>query len=253
MSRREIGFGPKIGIAIGLAATVAASGYVTMPRPRTLGAFSTSLQGRTHAQAANARLALSRLVDAEIAPGAEFSFNGRVGTFSRDQGYRRAPVSYNGQLIDDWGGGVCQTSTTLYNAALLAGLPIAERHHHRFAPSYVLPGRDAAVAFSNIDLRFRNPFPFPIQIRGESRGDRLNLSIVGARLPTQRAQVVSEVREVRPPQTFRFGLANGKRRVRNTGKAGCEVFVYRVIGNRRESISHDVYPAMNRVEEVKAF
>ena len=244
--------GVKFGIALGLTAVIAAAGFVTLPRPHTLGAFSTSLQGRTHSQAANAKLALSRLVDAEIAPGAEFSFNQRVGTFSRDQGYRRAPVSYNGQLIDDWGGGVCQTSTTLYNAALLAGLPISERHHHRFAPSYVLPGRDAAVAFSNIDLRFRNPYPFPIQIRGNSKGDRLSLSIVGARLPDFRAQVISEVREVRPPQTFRFGDANGKLRVRNTGKPGCEVFVYRMIGDRRESISHDVYPTMNRVEEIKA-
>jgi vancomycin resistance protein VanW len=244
-----LGLGSKIAIAFGVVALTGAATYVATPRERIIGAFSTSLAGRTHAQASNAKLALSRLINAEIPPGAEFSFNRRVGTFSRDQGYRRAPVSYNGQLIDDWGGGVCQTSTTLYNAALLAGLPITERHHHRFAPSYVLPGRDAAVAFSNIDLRFRDPFSFPIRIEGDTQGNRLNLRILGAQLPPNRAQILSDVREVRAPQTFRIGESNGRRRVRNTGKPGCEVFVYRVIGNQQEPISHDVYPAMNRVEE----
>src|SRR5207302_1442552 len=81
---------------------------------------------RTKAQKRNAILALKKLDGAVIAPGETFSFNTRVGTWSRDQGYRRAPVSYNGTLIASWGGGVCQTSTTLYNAALLAGMKIID-------------------------------------------------------------------------------------------------------------------------------
>ena len=239
------------GVLTALGAFAVAGGILALPRERTLGSYSTSLQGRTHAQAANARLALARVVRAEIAPGAEFSFNRQVGSFSRDRGFRRAPVSYNGQLIDDWGGGVCQTSTTLYNAALLAGLPIVERNRHRFAPSYVPPGRDAAVAFTNIDLRFRNPYSFPLRIVGNANGDRLALQIVGTGQMGPRPEIVSEVRELRPPQTFQFGPTNGRRRVRNTGKLGCEVSVYRQVGNRRERISHDTYPAMNRVIEVQ--
>jgi vancomycin resistance protein YoaR len=196
-------------------------------------------------------LALERLVGVEIPAGGAFSFNERVGTFSRDAGYRKAPVSYNGQLIDDWGGGVCQTSTTLYNAALLAGMQILERNRHRFQPSYVPPGRDAAVAFSNIDLRFRNPHPFPVRIEGEVHGGRLQVRLVGPQAPAVRPEVISDVHEVREPQIFTLGGPGGRRRVRNTGKAGFEVSVYRITGNRRERISHDNYPAMNRVVEIR--
>lgn len=241
-------------LPIGLCLLAAGGGAAVLmagPGEVTVGAYSTTLAGRTKSQRHNARLALSRLVGVEIAPGETFSFNKRVGTFSRDQGYRKAPVSYNGQLIDDWGGGVCQTSTTLYNAALLSGMEIIERNRHRFAPSYVPPGRDAAVAFSNIDLRFKNVLPYPVRIEGSLLGDRLLISLVGSRPLAVRPQVMSEVKEVSSPETFVLGSNNaGHRRVRNTGKAGFEVSVVRVVGNSREFISHDSYPAMNRVVEV---
>ncbi|AIE84481.1 VanW family protein [Fimbriimonas ginsengisoli] len=222
-----------------------------VPREATLGAYSTSLAERSTSQRHNAQLSLSRLVGAEIPTGATFSFNQRVGTFSRDQGYRKAPVSYNGQLIDDWGGGVCQTSTTLYNAALLAGMRIVERNRHRFQPSYVPPGRDAAVAFSNIDLRFTNPYSYPVRIEGTIAGSRLEIRFVAPQAPAIRPEVVSDVHDVQSPETFVLGAPSGRRRVRNTGKSGFEVSVYRITGPRRELISHDNYPAMNRVVEVR--
>jgi len=227
------------------------SGLANLPQERIIGSYSTSLQGRTSGQAANARLALQRVINAEIAPGEEFSFNRRVGSFSRDRGFRRAPVSYNGQLIDDWGGGVCQTSTTLYNAALLAGLTILERHPHRFSPSYAPPGRDAAVAYTNVDLRFRNPFSYLLRIVGDSSGNRLNLRIVGTGPVAPKAEIVADIRELRPPQTLFMGDGPGRHRVRNVGKAGYEVLVYRQSGDRRESISHDTYAVMNRVVAVQ--
>ncbi len=204
---------------------------------------------RTGSQRHNARLALDKLNGAVIGPGEAFSFNQRVGSFSRDEGFFKAPVSYNGQLIDDWGGGVCQTSTTLYNAALLAGMVILERNHHAFAPSYVPPGRDAAVAFSSIDLRFFNPNPFPVRIEGKIDANRLVVEIVGATLPSPRPQVVSEVQSTQDPQTFALGSGHRKR-LRNSGKEGCDVTVYRIVGNKRELVSQDSYPAMNRVIEM---
>lgn len=239
----KIGAGFAIALAVG-AALKAVPGDVTMA------AYSTSLAERSFGQRHNARLALSRLVGAKIGPGEEFSFNKRVGTFSKDAGYRKAPVSYNGQLIDDWGGGVCQTSTTLYNAALVAGMEIVERNRHRFQPSYVPPGRDAAVAFSNIDLRFRNPYSYPVRIEGEVQGSRLVIRFVGPK-HEKNPEVYSVVDELRTPITFRVGDEEGRRRVRNTGKEGFDVAVYRVTGNRKELISRDEYPAMNRVIEVK--
>ena len=234
-----------------IAVGIGTFAFSKMPKDQNLATFGTPLAGRSRSQRHNSLLALERLKGARIRPGGVFSFNKRVGTFSQDQGYRRAPVSYNGQLISDWGGGVCQTSTTLYNAALLAGMKIIERHRHRFAPGYIQPGRDAAVAFSNIDLRFQNPYSFPIWIDGSMEGDVLVISISGPKGIPIKPQMVSQIRQIQDYQTFRFGKRTGEAKVRNTGKEGCEVAVYRVTGSERELISLDTYPAMNRVVQYR--
>jgi vancomycin resistance protein YoaR len=102
----------------------------------------------------NARKAALSLDNQTIAPGATFSFNKVVKSWSWDQGYVKAPVSYDGELIPAYGGGVCQASTTLYNAVLLAGLPIVERHSHVFTPHYV--PQDGCCRRTGHD---RPPFP----------------------------------------------------------------------------------------------
>ena len=230
---------------------LAAATYRSLPEESTLAGYVTPLAGRTRSQRHNAYLAAQKLYGAAIAPGGLFSFNQRVGTFSRDQGYKKAPVSYNGQLIDDWGGGVCQVSTTLYNAALLADMEIVERHRHRFCPSYVPPGRDAAVAFSNIDLRFRNPLPFQVRIHARLEGDLLHIELVGDGTLKEHPQVVQVVSQVEPPETFTIGRPGPAAKVRNTGKPGFDVFVYRSHRRGRELVSHDLYPAMNRVVQYR--
>lgn len=213
---------------------------------RRLAMFTTTLVGRTENQRHNAELAVQGLNGAVILPGATFSFNGQVGTYSRDAGYRRAPVSYNGTLIQSWGGGVCQASTTLYNAALLGGLKIVERNRHRFAPGYVPPGRDAAVAFSTIDLKLANPYNAPIRILSRIRDDRLEVEIVGQVDTNAAPEIVTEVRRVDSPGEYEI-KTNGRKGVRNKGKAGFEVATYRVTKNEREFISLDHYPSMAKV------
>jgi vancomycin resistance protein YoaR len=215
-----------------------------------LATFATSLAGRTTNQVHNARLASMKLDGAQIAPGETFSFIRRVGTWSRDQGYRRAPVSYNGTLIDSWGGGVCQTSTTLYNAAMLAGMIPVERNPHRFCPDYVPPGRDAAVAFSDIDLRFKNPLPYPVGIRAKVEGEKIVISITGAKPLPVKPEIVSQVQQMSEPRTIYVGFDAGASKWRNPGKKGWEVATYRLMGGTKELLSVDSYPAMNRIVEV---
>jgi vancomycin resistance protein YoaR len=240
--------GPWVIALVAIAsAAVAVLPVLTWPEDRVVASFATSLAGRTPAQRHNSELALRRLNRATLKPGETFSFNARVGTFSRDQGYRRAPVSYDGQLIDDWGGGVCQSSTTLYNAALLAGMTIIERNHHRFAPGYVAPGRDAAVAYSSIDLRFSNPYPFPVRIATRVSGNCLVAEFKAEHALPAEPRIVSEVHGLVKPRTFEVDDGTGQFRVRTVGKAGFDVTVTRIVGNRREEISHDSYPVMNRV------
>jgi vancomycin resistance protein VanW len=247
--------GRRLGMFGGAVIATACFGTLayTISRPSevTIARYATSLQGRTRSQRHNSDLALARLNGAVIQPGETFSFNKRVGTFSRDQGYRKAPVSYNGQLVDSWGGGVCQTSTTLYNTALLAGMTIVERNRHRFAPSYVPPGRDAAVAFDTIDLKFRNPYNFPVRIEAVDKEDRVEIQILGAHVLNQQPEVVSEMAQIHEPAFFKIGERDEFGRMRNSGKSGFEVNVYRFIGDRKELISSDNYPVMNRIIEMR--
>jgi vancomycin resistance protein VanW len=216
-------------------------------REKVIGAFSTSLKGRKSSQVHNVRLALASLDGEIIPPDAEFSFCRAVGPWSADKGYQRAPVSFSGDMVKDWGGGVCQASTTLYNAALLAGLPITERHRHYWAAHYVPPGQDAAVAYSNIDLRFRNCLACPIRISagivGESAIIRLN-----CRQAPPAAHLEREILAVNPPATVvRLNSYRAGGMIR--GKPGYEVALYRVFeGSRqRELLSRDSYPAQNRI------
>ena len=118
-----------IGTTLVLIGTYIVGRLAAAPSPTvTVSSFATSLKGRTPSQLHNARLSANELHGEMIPPEGVFSFNRAVKTWTSDEGYVKAPVSYDGELIPAYGGGVCQTSTTLYNAALLAGMPIVERH-----------------------------------------------------------------------------------------------------------------------------
>ena len=221
--------------------------------------YATSLKGRTASQRINAQKAAAALDGKMILPGAEFSFNRIVKSWTFDQGYLKAPVSYDGELVRAYGGGVCQTSTTLYNAALMAGLPISERHSHVFAPHYVPPGRDAAVAQKTIDLRFRNPYAFPIRIRTFSKEEVIDIRILGAERPKTKACIEGRTfSEIEPQRLTRIRViagSSGKSFLRNPGATGYRVVTYRVVSEngaekKRERLSDDTYEAMNRVIQV---
>ncbi|CUU34002.1 MAG: VanW family protein [Armatimonadetes bacterium] len=165
-----------VALLVGVGLTLCLSGCAgskDSKRWRPIANFTTSLEGRTPAQRHNALLAARRIDGQTLAPNATWSFNGCVGKWVRSEGFQRAPVSYGGILVPAWGGGVCQTSTNVYNAALLAGLEVVERHPHAVAPQYVAPGLDAAVAQGIADLRLRNPYPFPVRLRARAEGNRL--------------------------------------------------------------------------------
>ncbi|MDQ7839908.1 MAG: VanW family protein [bacterium] len=238
--------------AAGIARIVA-----TQPQEVELAGYATRLTGRSGGQRHNARLAAQALTGVRIAPGATFSYNRTVRSWTVDRGYVKAPVSFDGELIRAFGGGVCQTSTTLYNAALLAGLPIVERHSHVFAPTYVAPGRDAAVAQHDIDLRFRNPYAWPVRIQARVVGDRLEVRLFGRQRLDPTIEVTSDVSSVTTPARLTLapdqaGEPNGRTRQRSPGATGYRVLTYRIVSQdgqvvRRELLSDDTYQAANRV------
>ncbi len=222
------------------------------PAPQKLAGWSTSLKGRSRNQRRNALLSARSIDGRVVAPGGVFSFNQTVKSWSVDQGYVKALVSYDGELVRAYGGGVCQTSTTLYNAALLAGLPVLERHPHVFVPHYISPGRDAAVAFPGIDLRFRNPNPWPIRVHARVRGQRLEVWLTGAKMPPRvaiKTEVLSEVTPLRLTRVWnRSGTSSRRSFMHCAGTTGYRVVTSRLwASGRREALSDDTYPSMNRI------
>ena len=249
--------GFRVSLLAFLPLLLAVAGFAYLARsapPETqIAGFATRLADRTRAQRHNARLAAGALDGAVIPAGGTWSYNHAVRSWSLDAGYVKAPVSYDGDLVSAFGGGVCQTSTTLYNAALLAGLEIVERHHHVFAPHYVAPGRDAAVAYPNIDLRLRNPYPFPIRLRAHTDHDRMEVTVWGARQPETHVTLESRALSATPPPALvRYSEGSGRRFTRSVGATGFRIITYRVVtcnGQEiaRERLSDDSYPAMPQI------
>ncbi len=121
-----------------------------------------------------------------------FSFNDTVGERTWDAGYKVAGVIINGRPAEDYGGGVCQVSSTLYNAVLLAGLTPTERTSHFYQSTYVAPGRDATVADGYLDFKFRNDLPHNVYLIAEAYGSTLSVYILGTKADLGGAEIAIE-------------------------------------------------------------
>lgn len=130
-----------------------------------ISSFTTYFDGSNADRAANIRLAAQKLNGSIIAPNEVFSFNASVGERTEEKGFKRAKIIQNGKYVYGYGGGVCQVSTTLYNAAALCGLEICEYHPHTLQVSYVPPSRDAMVSGNYCDLKFKNTRLTPVYMR----------------------------------------------------------------------------------------
>lgn len=248
-----------IAVAIALIAALGIWAVLSGGGEYEIGCYATGLRGRTPSQVHNLIVAAKRINGTVLQPGQTFSFVRAVGPWTADMGYMKAPVSYDGELIRSWGGGVCQTSTTLYNAALLAGLDIVERHKHHWPARYAPLGRDAAVAYSDIDLKFRNDLPAPVRIVGEVKGDRVAFRLMCTSRPRWHVEIESQTRSVTRPGEIVIphdNLARGRWKTVNRGHPGFCVVIYRrfIAGRsvRRQMISEDDYPVMNRVVRMAA-
>ena len=159
----------------------------------------------------NIGLAASHLQGALIRSGASLSFNDIVGPRTHEAGYKNAGVIVYGEHAIDVGGGVCQVSSTLYNAILLAGLTPVERTGHFASSSYVPAGRDATVADGLIDFVFRNPLPHPVYLTIANSGNALTIYVLGTKadLGGKNIALVTEGSPKRP-SLYRLWLQNGQ-------------------------------------------
>ncbi len=170
-----------------------------------LGSFTTSFSTSGSARSANVRNGCALINGTTLYPGEEFSTYEAVSPFSTDNGYYMAGSYLNGQVVDSLGGGICQVSTTLYNAVLLSELEVTERHNHSMIVTYVDPSADAAIAESSgKDFRFVNNTDAPIYIEGYTTDDKkIGFIIYGeeTRAATHRVSYESEVISKTYPDT----------------------------------------------------
>jgi len=141
---------------------------VTENLEKEIAKFSTKIMDEDNHRDNNMEISLSKLNGTIVKNGDTFSFNEIVGSPTPDKGYEKAGVFIEDQYKKDYGGGNCQVSTTLYNAVLkVDGLKVTERHEHTQEVYYVPLGKDAAVAYGEIDLKFQNHTGHDIKIYGE--------------------------------------------------------------------------------------
>jgi vancomycin resistance protein YoaR len=145
--------------------------------PKPIGSYHTTLLNRDRERMENIRLAIKKINGYKLKPGEIFSFNKIVGKRDAANGFKVAAVIINGDYGEDMGGGVCQVSSTIFNAADRAGMQIIERHSHSRAVRYVPAGRDAAVSYDYLDLKFKNNRNYSVEIKATIDGTILRVSI----------------------------------------------------------------------------
>ncbi len=197
--------------------------------------------------------AVSKINGTVLMPGEEFSTEAKIGPFTEENGYEEANSYEMGAVVKTYGGGVCQVSTTLYNAVLAAELEVTERSQHSMIVGYVEPALDAAIAEDVKDFKFINNTDLPIYIEGYVSGDAVVFNIIGheTRDPARTVEYVSEVLSEEPYETDIYlddGLPLGK--YEDTGgHSGIEAISYKIVKVNGEQVSKD---KLNSSEYVKS-
>lgn len=143
-----------------------------------ISSFSTSLGASSTTRINNIEVCTKAINGKILMPGEIFSFNEVVGKRTKERGYKEAPVIVNNKVESGLGGGICQVSSTLYNAVLIAGIQSIDRTHHSVPSEYVDLGLDATVDWENIDFKFTNTLQYPIYIEGQIKNNNLYVNIL---------------------------------------------------------------------------
>ncbi|MDD2620120.1 MAG: VanW family protein [Syntrophomonadaceae bacterium] len=221
-----------------------------------LAAFSTWFNAGDINRSHNLYLAASSLNGCMISPGKVWSFNEQVGKRVSETGYRDALVIVDGKFEPGLGGGICQVSSTLYNAVLLAGLQIIERHNHALTVAYVPVGRDATVVYEIQDFRFKNNTSYPIYIRALARGGSLRINIYGNLAEKKRVELstfIDQTIAFKESRQLDSSLQPGEEKIDHVGFPGYVARSYRSYLDhegkiiKRELLATDYYKPLDKL------
>ncbi len=214
-----------------VAPQVTRSDLASLRITKMLSSYTTEFLPGRDGRDVNINLAASRVRGRIVSTGDIFSLNSATGPRNRLTGYRESLVFSGGRVVPGIGGGTCQVSSTLYNAALLAGLRIVERSPHSMSVSYVQPGRDATTFYPSVDLKFQNNQRDAILLWSTVHGNRLTMQVYGSG-PRPRVAIETVVRRLMPARTrivYDASLRTGARVVESSGKPGYIVSSFRSI------------------------
>ena len=225
---------------------------------QTLSKYTTIYDAGNTSRSTNIAIAARTINGKIILPGETFSYNGTLGNTSKDKGYQLGGAYVNGKVVPAYGGGICQVSSTLYNAALYANLEIVERYNHSYAVSYVPAGRDATVSYGGKDFKFKNTRSYPIKIEASGKNGVISVSLKGIKETKEyNIEITSKVLSTSPYETTyqnNDSLAEGKQKVIQVGHNGLKSKAYKIVSYNGKVISKtllsaDTYKPMNRIIE----
>lgn len=201
--------------------------------------FNTSDANRSY----NLKIGAEAVNGTVLMPGQAFSLNKTLGPRVADNGYKTAHVIQDGKLIDDYGGGVCQIATTVYNAAVKAQMKITSRDHHEFPVTYVAPGLDATISGDWLDLKFVNTSNYPIVITSYIIDNSFNVDIYGFNyMPGVDVELDSKIVKINPAKTEYkndSSLAYGQEVVDRDAHDGLVVDVYKKVYKNDKLVSNE--------------
>lgn len=209
--------------------------------PDQLAKFTTRYSETNENRANNMKLSAEKIDGTILMPGETFSYNKIVGERTIKAGYKEAAVYMNGKVENGIGGGICQVSSSLYNAALLANLDIVTRRNHYFITSYVSPSRDATVSYGTIDFQFKNNRSYPIKIQCSSKNGICLVEINGIKEENEYdVEIIDQVTEIIPYTTKYIEttqLAKGEEQLVQKGVNGYKSEAYKVLKLNGNTVS----------------
>ncbi len=202
--------------------------------------------GGTSARRSNVKLSAASINEYVMNSGDVFSYNDVVGQRTAARGYQAAPAYVQGETVDEIGGGICQTSSTLYLACLRSNLEITERYAHRYVPAYITAGMDATVSWGGPDYKFTNNSLYPIKIVTIYENNYLTVRILGTNVDGTSVKMTNEHLSTTPYETVYEDdptLAPGTEKVKTTPYTGYKYRTYRNVYDANGKLISSTYEA----------
>lgn len=225
----------------------------------TLAKYTTNYGSSNANRASNIELAAETINGYILKPGEIFSYNKVLGNTTKAKGYKLAGAYSGGQVIEAYGGGICQVSTTLYNVALYANLEIVERYNHTYAVSYVPAGRDATVSYGGKDFKFKNNRTYPVKIEAHAGNGTISISLKGIKEKDEYEVILQSKVLSKTPCSVVYqetdSLPEGKEKVIQTGYNGYKSITYKTLKLNGEvisttTLSSDTYEPMSKIVQI---